>query len=286
MKSQPVWQVKFYGVRGSTPVCEKGFQLFGGNTTCIYTDYLLNDRSKMIVVFDAGTGIRALGKDIINRKIPNTENIFLVFTHFHWDHIQGLPFFDPAYNPKQKISVVSPLKSMKVSRLKNIFEVQMQKEYFPVQLDKMGAEFQFFNTEEYKTHFKIEEHIQFTYRPHNHPGGAFSYRMEANGRSVVICTDLEHGESVDEKVVEFCRDADLLIHDAQYTDEELKSHRGWGHSSFSQAVEVAKLAHVKHLIFTHHDPDHDDEFLQEIESQYQRSFPNCAVAKEGMEMMV
>lgn len=286
MKDKPIWQIKFYGTRGSTPVCEPGFQLFGGNTTCIYSDLLINDRSKMIVVFDAGTGIRKLGKEIENGKMPKTETIFLVFSHFHWDHIQGLPFFDPAYNPNQHIGIFSPNRKMKDNDLKQIFETQMQKEYFPVQLEKMGANFQFFTNEAYKAHLNLEAYVKFTHRKHNHPGKACSFRMEAEGRSFVICTDLEHGETIDPEVIEFCRNADLLIHDGQYTDEELKNHRGWGHSSYTQAIEVAELAGVKQLIITHHDPDHNDEFLLDIEKKSQKRFPNCLLAREGLEVFV
>jgi phosphoribosyl 1,2-cyclic phosphodiesterase len=286
MENKPIWQVKFYGTRGSTPICEKDFQGFGGNTTCIYTDLLTNDRSKLVVVFDAGTGIRNLGKDIINGVIPDTEFILLAFTHFHWDHIQGLPFFDPAYNPNKKIAIFSPHQEMKDSDLKQIFEVQMQREYFPVQLGRMGAELQFFTEEQYKSYLNFEGTVTFDHRLHNHPGGAFSYKMESEGRSIVICTDLEHGETIDLEVVEFCRDADLLIHDAQYTDEELSHHRGWGHSSFSQAIECARLANAKKLVFTHHHPDHDDTFLNRIEKQYQKEFPNCMMAREGMEILI
>lgn len=283
---EPAWQLKFYGTRGSTPVCEAGFQKFGGNTTCIYADLLNNDRHKTIVSFDAGTGIRQLGKDIMNGVIPDTENIWLIFTHFHWDHIQGLPFFDTAYNAQKKIGVFFPHHKMKSEELKNIFELQMQPEYFPVPLDKMGAEFNFFTAEEYQSELEIDGNVGFKYRLHNHPGGAFSYRMEAMGKSFAICTDVEHGEDIDMNVVAFCKDVDLLIHDAQYTDEELHSHRGWGHSSYSQAIEVAKLANVKQLIFTHHDPDHNDDFLEKMEAECQQLFPNCRMAREGMEIFV
>jgi len=286
MTKKPVWQIKFYGVRGSTPVCQPGFQQFGGDTTCIYTDLLTNDRSKMIVVFDAGTGIRILGKEIMEGKIPETEFILLVFTHFHWDHIQGFPFFDPVYCKDRKIAFFTPLHTMKDAELKQIFERQMQKEYFPVQLENIGADLKFFTAEEYRSYLGFEKTVDFNYRMHNHPGGAFSYRMEASGRCVVICTDVEHGKTIDPEVVEFCRDADLLIHDAQYTDEELESHRGWGHSSFSQAIECAKQANVNQLIFTHHDPDHDDDFLAEMEIKCRQEFKNSSMAREGMEVLV
>ena len=200
---KPVWQIKFYGTRGSTPVCDKNFQEYGGDTTCIYLDLLTNDRSKMIVAFDAGTGIRKLGKDIALGKIPDTEFILLVFSHFHWDHIQGLPFFDPAYNPDKKIALFSPHKEYKKNELQNIFETQMRKEYFPVPLKKMGAELKFFTEEEYQSYLDFEKSVQFDYHLHQHPGGAFSFRLEWEGRSVCICTDLEHGETIDQKVVDF-----------------------------------------------------------------------------------
>ena len=286
MNGKPVWQIKFYGVRGSTPVCEKGFQEYGGNTTCIYVDLLINDRSELILAIDAGTGIRQLGKDILSGKIPNTEAIWIIFTHFHWDHIQGLPFFDPAYDPNQRIGIFSPHREMKQEQLKQIFEVQMKSEYFPIPLSKMGGEFDFITLEEYKSRLDADGMVKFSHRLHNHPGGAFSYRMEAKNKVFVVCTDIEHGENIDMEVVEFCRDADLLIHDAQYTDEELKAHQGWGHSSYSQAIEVAKLANVKQLIFTHHDPDHDDAFLSKMELHCQSIFPNCMMAKEGMEILL
>lgn len=286
MNHHPVWQIKFYGVRGSTPVCESSFHQFGGNTTCIYMDLLTNNRENLIVIFDAGTGIRKLGKEIVEGKIPNTEFILIAFTHFHWDHIQGLPFFDPAYDQTKKIVLFSPHQEMEDEELKKIFEIQMQKEYFPVQLKNMGAEMRFFTAEEYRSYLNFEKTVDFNYRLHNHPGGAFSYRMETEGRSVVICTDLEHGEAIDQEVVAFCQNADLLIHDAQFTDEELKQHLGWGHSSFSQAIECARLANVKQLILTHHHPDHNDDFLTTMELKCQEAFPNCKLAREGMEILV
>lgn len=280
------WQIKLYGTRGSTPVCEPGVQKYGGNTTCIYADLLTNDRSKGCIIFDAGTGIRRLGKEIANGVLPTVDNIFILLTHFHWDHIQGVPFFDPIYNPNQHISVFAPREEMSDTRLREIFEVQMQQEYFPVQLGKAGADFEFLTHEKQATSLLADGGVNLTYRLHNHPGGAFSYRLEAEGKSVVICTDLEHGETIDEDTVEFCKGADLLIHDAQYTDAELETHRGWGHSSYSQAIEVARRANVKQLLFTHHDPDHDDDFLDRVEAECQGIFPNCRMARDGMEIIV
>jgi ribonuclease BN (tRNA processing enzyme) len=119
---------------------------------------------------------------------------------------------------------------------------------------------------------------------HNHPGGAYGFRIERNGKVLVICTDVEYGETIDPQVVELSRGADLLVHDAQYTAEELRSHRGWGHSSFDQAIQVAEMAGVKNLAMTHHDPEHDDTFLLRMEKLCQERFPNSQIAREGMEI--
>ncbi|MFK7935203.1 MAG: MBL fold metallo-hydrolase [Saprospiraceae bacterium] len=286
MHSSPIWRVKLYGVRGSTPVCDANYQQFGGNTTCIFVDRITDNRSDVVAIFDAGTGIRQLGKDLLAGLLPQTSSIFLAFTHFHWDHIQGLPFFAPAYDPNKKIALFSPQVHLADDDLKNIFATQMQAEYFPVQLESMGADLKFFTADHYKSHFDIDQDLQFTYRKHNHPGGAFSYRVDSGGRSVVISTDLEHGEQIDPAVVAFAKNADLLIHDAQYTAEELKTHRGWGHSSYEQAIECARQANVKQLVFTHHDPEHDDAFLLEKERELQEIYPNCIMAREGMELLI
>ena len=288
MANPPVWKLKFYGVRGSIPVCEPTATEFGGNTTCFYLDLLVKGpQDKVIVVFDAGTGIRQLGKDILSGIIPRTEYILIHFSHFHWDHIQGFPFFAPAYFPDQKIALFSPhFDAEDWDKLKGIFTQQMQSEYFPVQLEKMGADMRFYTNEEFQNTLSLDDSVSFQYRKHQHPGGAFSYRLEGYGKSVVICTDLEHGETIDPEVVDFCQGADLLVHEAQYTEEELAQRRGWGHSSFNQALVVAEKAKVKQLFITHHDPDHDDEFLRRIEKQCQVRFPNCFLAREGCEVLV
>ena len=122
---------------------------------------------------------------------------------------------------------------------------------------------------------------------HNHPGGAYSYRFhDTEGKVVVYCTDIEHGERIDPQIIKLAHDADVLIHEAQYTPEELPRYKGWGHSSWAQAVEVAQKAQVKRLLITHHDPDHDDEFLRDVEQQCQARFPNTVLAREKMEFVI
>ena len=278
--------VKFYGTRGSIPVCGSAFQEFGGNTTCVQ---LKVKATNNIAVLDAGTGIRDLGKDFIESGHTQDE-IFIAFTHFHWDHIQGFPFFAPAFTENQKINILALGWGRRLQCLEDIFKTQMQKEYFPVQLEKMGAKFKFMLLKETYKAFERQlegaKPVVVKTNKHKHPGGAFGYRIEMDGKIFVFCTDIEHGSSIDEAVVSFSRDADLLIHDAQHTDEELKEKIGWGHSSYSQAIEVAERANVKTLGLTHHDPDHDDLFLKKIEKKCQERFKDCFLAREKMEIEI
>jgi phosphoribosyl 1,2-cyclic phosphodiesterase len=273
-------KIKFYGVRGSTPVCGPEYQRYGGNTTCIC---LIREKASRIAIIDAGTGIRNLGKELVAKGYKQ-EIINISFTHFHWDHIQGFPFFAPAYNPDQKIGIQVMGSERKFKNLKEIFSLQMQAEYFPIRLDAMGAQFEFMNLGNKEKFFGAN----VTAIPQHHitPGGSYGLRIEDESLAAVICTDVEHINGIDESIVEFARDADLLIHDGQYTEEEYKKYKGWGHSTCEQAIEVAIRANVKKLIITHHDPDHDDDFLDAMETRCQKSFPNCQFAREGMEVDV
>jgi len=234
---------------------------------------------------DAGTGIRDLGKELAkDPDLGKTQPLFLTFSHFHWDHIQGLPFFAPAYDSSRRLTISAIGKERFGRDIRGIFEKQMQQDYFPVPLGGMGAEIDFMKSQE---DFVKAGQASVQVVKHNHPGDAYSYRfMGVDGKVLVICTDIEHGERIDERIVELAHGADLLIHDGQYTPEELESHRGWGHSSWLQATEVAQQAGVKQLVVTHHDPEHDDEFLKRVEKQCQQVFRDAMLARLGMEIDV
>ena len=273
-------RIVFYGTRGSIPVCGSEFQEFGGNTTCLLLD---SPDSTNIGILDAGSGIRPLGHKILRDAELSQKPIVIAFSHFHWDHIQGLPFFAPAWVKGKKISIYALGKNRRIDDLKSIFANQMQEPYFPASLEEMGANLEFLMPDKDVHEFPK---TVVTTRRHSHPGGAYSFRIEGFGKSVVISTDIEHADGIDEEAVAFAKDADLFIHDAQYTSEELKTRRGWGHSSFAQAIECAQRAGAKRLILTHHDPDHDDQFLREAEARCQSRFPNCQLARDGMEVLV
>ncbi|GJM33165.1 MAG: MBL fold metallo-hydrolase [Saprospiraceae bacterium] len=285
MKDNATWKIKFFGSRGSIPVCETDFQWYGGNTTCIYLE-IIQEAHIFAGIIDAGSGIRNLGKDFLKGEKNLPDNIFMFFTHFHWDHIQGFPFFAPAYNRDQHITIFAPIEGKDVHDLKQIFEVPMQEEYFPVKLDEMGAKFNFFTKGDLNKFIDLTKLDNLLINQHDHPGKAYGYRFEHQNKSIVICTDVEHKEGIDENLVKFSQNADLLIHDAQYTTDELTKYRNWGHSSYEQAIEVAKKANVKQLIMTHHDPDHNDEFLFEMEKKCMRIFPNSALARDGLEILL
>ncbi len=175
-------------------------------------------------------------------------------------------------------------KQRKIKNLKDIFSVPMQKEYFPLELDSMGAQFEFLRYGDKETLYGAN--VTATPQHHKFMGGSSGFRIEDEGVSIVVCTDVEHIDGIDENIVNLAKDADLLIHDGQYTEDEYKKYKGWGHSSWQHAVEVAMRAKVKRLIITHHDPDHNDGFLDSMEKESQQVFPNSIFAKEGMEISV
>lgn len=268
--------VKFYGTRGSIPVCEPEYQTFGGNTPSIL---VRND--DVVGILDAGTGIRNLGMDLINSNDHLSNKIFILFSHFHWDHIQGFPFFLPAYDSSRELIIATLGKVKNLDNFKEILQNQMREEYFPIPMEQMGARMRFVHIEE--DEFKSKK-FNVKSRKHNHPGNAYSFRIEADGKSMVYATDIEHVNGIDENLVEFSKDVDLLIHEAHYTNEELAIRKGWGHSSWEQAIEVAEKANARQLIITHHNPDRDDDFLLDVEYQCKQRFENVRLAREKMEI--
>ena len=268
-------KVKFYGTRGSVPTPDPDYFQFGGNTSCI----LITFSTGRIAILDAGTGIRNLGNDLLRNSHEQYDNINIILSHTHWDHIQGFPYFEPAYDPRRNFTISICGKERVGKDLESLFATQMQNDFFPVPLEKMGANFTFLQPD--ITSYEHPSGIRLEATKYSHRGDAYGYRIEEGEKILVYCTDVEHKDGIDPNVVALSRNADLLIHDAQYTTEELKVKKGWGHSSWKQAIEVAKQAGVKKLALFHHDPEHKDTFLSNMENECQKIFPNAFLAREN-----
>jgi phosphoribosyl 1,2-cyclic phosphodiesterase len=271
-------KVKFYGTRGSMPIADPDYVRYGGNTSSV----LVTFSTGRVAILDAGTGIRNLGNDLLKNSHKQYDNISLILSHTHWDHIQGFPYFEPAYDPRRNFTISICGKERMGKDLESLFATQMQNDFFPVPLEKMGAKFVFLQPN--ITAYENPWGVKLTATKYSHRGDAYGYRIEEGGKVLVYCTDVEHKDGIDPNVVELSRNADLLIHDAQYTTEELKGKKGWGHSSWEQAIEVAKQAGVIKLALFHHDPDHNDIFLSNIEKECQKRYPKSFLAREGSEV--
>ncbi len=266
-----VLTVKFWGVRGSFPTAEKSHLKYGGNTTCIEVRAANGAR----FIIDAGTGLRGLGLEMTEKA--NRQPIRFLLTHFHGDHMHGLPFFTPIYDPAQEVIFYSG-KSPRVARA--ALERLMSAPFFPVELKELKGKRRYIQLDQNSA---LIDDVKVTSFRLNHPQDAYGYRLEHRGASVVHASDYEHGvKAADDELVQAARHADLLIYDAQYTPAEYRKHRGWGHSTWAEAVKVAKKAKVKRLILFHHDPSHGDRAVDEIVEQARNRFPNVEGAREGM----
>ena len=268
--------VEIWGARGSTPTPGAGTLRYGGNTTCISVRSAAGDR----VIVDAGSGIRKLGRLLMSES-PRAAEVNLFLTHFHWDHIQGLPFFAPLIQGGPRVrfhSGVDPCETH--ARL----ERQMSDPFFTLDFNAAKAEREYLKMGSAATHCGALTVAAF---PLNHPQGAWGYQIASGGTVVVVATDLEHGHPVlDELLRERAAKADLLIYDAQYTDAEYEKRVGWGHSTANAAAAVAADAGIKELLLFHHDPEHDDEKMDEIATQTQTSFRATNAAKEGTTILI
>lgn len=229
------------------------FSTVGGNTSCV--EVVTKEPCRLI--FDAGTGIRELGNEILATKKPVACQVF--FSHFHWDHIQGLPFFGPAFDPRFSITFYSP-----VPEFKSILEGQMKPPYFPITMDVMSAkkEFRVLGGEPVTV-----GGVTIRYRAMNHPGGCYSYAVEENGLRAIYSTDTELREEDFRRTPEnqaYFQDADILVLDTQYTLGEAIEKYNWGHSSFSLASDFAATWGIKRLVLFHHEPSYSDLKVESI----------------------
>jgi phosphoribosyl 1,2-cyclic phosphodiesterase len=272
------FEVQFWGVRGSIACPGQSTVRYGGNTSCV--EMRVGGQQ---LIFDAGTGIRLLGdklaSELTNQKIAG--HIF--FSHSHWDHIQGFPFFTPAFVAGNCFDIYGGLTPNGIT-IEERLNTQMMDPNFPVPLNIMGAELKFHNLAAAEV-IQLGD-VRVDTLTLNHPGGAMGYRVNYGDRAVAYVTDTEHRlDELDANVLKLAHQADLFIYDCTYTDAEYEHPTngkvGWGHSTWQEGVRLAQAAGAKELAIFHHDPGHDDLFMDEVARSATALFDGAMVAQEG-----
>jgi len=283
MKGAAALRIRFWGVRGSYPTPGPSTVGVGGNSSCVEID--AGDHT---LIFDAGTGLIGLGRDLVRR--PGEPQVHIFLSHLHHDHIEGLRFFAPVYSPEWNCHVYGAA-SGAPETLERLLAQTMSPRLFPVSLSQLPARLSIRNLKERERfHFGSRTPTEVVARySRAHPKvGVTLYRVNRGGRSVVYASDVESPKGGFEDVVALARGADVLIHDAQYTDEEYYgghlNKSGWGHSTVLMAAQAARAAKVEQLILYHHDPEHNDAEVHRLEQLAQTIFPNSHAAIEGMEL--
>lgn len=293
--------VQFWGVRGSYPVPGRSTTRYGGNTSCVEVR-----AGRHIIIFDAGTGIIELGSKLVEEidALPAGDRfvINLLFSHTHHDHIQGLPYFAPAFHDNCTINIFGP-KTFSHS-IEEILALNMTAHYSPFELDEIAAELTFTNlnenhvlifseasgtptltTKRNMTKTAANTGILRVMKNYAHPRiGTFAARFEMNGKSVVYATDTEGYVGGDQRLIQFAQSTSLLIHDAQYDLEQYLGLQGFGHSTYEMAAQVAHAASAKQLALFHHDPTHSDEKLAEMETKAKLLFAETIMSAERLEL--
>jgi phosphoribosyl 1,2-cyclic phosphodiesterase len=300
-----VWgelKVRFWGVRGSYPTVGTDVVRYGGNTACVEIE--ANDST---VILDAGTGIIPLGRRLVQRAREQGKKatLLLLFSHLHHDHTQGFPFFTPAFIPGTRMVVCGP-ELLGIGPQAALEEI-MRPPFFPVRFSDLGADINFHVLRDTDVLLVSQGEVSViqsgsvpagddglcirALRSFAHPGGVMHYRFDWRGRSVVYATDTEGYVSGDRRLAHFAHGTDLLIHDAQYTDDHylglvpgLSVTQGFGHSTISMACQAAVSAEAKNLLLFHHAPEYSDDQIDRIGEKAREYFPNSAVAYEGLEI--
>jgi phosphoribosyl 1,2-cyclic phosphodiesterase len=263
--------VRFFGVRGSIPVPGPGTLIYGGNTACV--EIRVNGR---LFIVDAGSGLAALG----NTLIDGPERSFdILLSHLHQDHIVGLPFFAPLYQPDRRIKIHAGNLGGRTpeAALRTMFSPPL----FPIELDHKAKQLEFIG-------FKAGETLRFEHgftvrtAPLRHPGGATGYRFDTGGHAVAYVCDFEHAGPAPEKdMIEFVRDCDLVIYDTTFTVEDYMACKGWGHSTAEAGLALCAAAGAKRLAAFHHNPEYDDAKLAEVDAMLEKASPGSFCAREG-----
>lgn len=278
-----MFSVTFWGVRGSIATPGPDTALVGGNTSCV--EVICGARR---IVLDTGTGMRLLGQRILRDQkagLVHPAELSVFYSHLHWDHMQGLPFFAPLYSPTSTLRFFGP------KGVERALRTQMGEPGFPVKLDDVPSRLLFRELCEGMV-VELADELVITCARLNHPGGVLAYRIQYQDHSIVYATDTEHYSVPDPKLVRLAAGADLLIYDAQYDDAEYSGAQGgvprtgWGHSTFSEGIRVADAAGVGKLALFHHDPSHGDDHVAAIEAAAQKTRPGTFASREGQTLVL
>lgn len=272
-------RIKFWGVRGSTPTPQAENLRYGGNTACLE----LRSSTGSLLIVDCGSGMRMLGKALMTEFGAKPIRAHVLLSHYHWDHIQGLPFFAPLYEKTNQFHFYS-YRLPGVS-LEEALEGQMADPYFPVNMGAMLSLRTF--TEIHEGPIRLDD-FAVRARRVNHPQGCLSFRIENQGKVVLYATDHEPGDTTSEQaILELARDSDVLIFDSQYSWDQIHGpKKGWGHNTWEEGLRICREAGVKQLILFHHDPDRDDAGVDELQAIARAHFPHSCAAYEGLEINI
>ena len=270
-------KLKFWGVRGSIACATPEHMKYGGNTSCIEVQ-----AGEHCFVMDAGTGLRSFGDSLASRGGHISH---LLFTHTHWDHIIGFPFFLPAYSPDVSFTIMAGHLN-DLGGIKEILSSQMNNPMFPIPLEAMQADIVYKDFNPGDT-LDLHDGVKIRTAPLNHPNGATGYRIEHGGKAAVYVTDTEHipGQP-DQNILGLIEGADVLIYDSTYTEEEFPSKIGWGHSTWNEGMRLCQAANVKQLAIFHHDPSHEDDFMDKLAEEAKEAWEGNFVCREGMEIVL
>jgi phosphoribosyl 1,2-cyclic phosphodiesterase len=272
-------RIKVWGCRGSIACPTPTHLRYGGNTTSLEVD--AGDKK---FILDCGTGVRNLGQELLKKGARDGT---LLLTHTHWDHINGFPFFRPAFEPDRSYHILAGHLYDKQG-IKAVFETQMDNPMFPVPLEAMKAKLSF---EDFQAGDSLDlgqgGGLKVKTCKLNHPNDATGYRIEHGGKAFCLITDTEHvpGQP-DQNILDLIEGADLVFYDSTYTEEEFPSRVGWGHSTWEEGVALCKAANVKKLGIFHHDPEHDDLFMDHLAAKAKATWPNAFVVREQLDLII
>ncbi len=275
--SEAALKLVFWGVRGTTPTPEATRCRFGGNTICASVSLGPDEH----VILDCGSGLRSFGNALAARKPRPPQRFHVFLSHYHFDHVEGLPYFQPLYDAESTFTFRGfDARGMSV---RDVLVGLIRPPYFPVTLAGVPARTAYVPVDGSDVTLGS---LVVSSIPLHHPDGCLAYRLTHAGRTLVFATDHEHGDpAIDSALAEFARDAEYLIYDATYLPPEYESlRRGWGHSTWYAAVAIGRAARVKNLVLFHHHPDHTDDDLERVEEVARAEFSSTVIAREGMEL--